>query len=634
MSKEKKHKEKCYYHLCDYEGHLKRCPYCNQDFCNNHFYPAEPHVGFEEYGPHNLDPEDTHPCPGWQEYEENENKKIWEKWGTTLDILAGRKTQNAIPAEEKLPSRIHHRNPVDFDNVENNTIPSNGKTEEKKEKTILVIWFVLCIFVMLVAGYTLINHPKEETKIITVNETVLKAKNVTITSFEPVNISNEQYVNDYYYDNKNATLTGFLEKKLIGTNLSGYYADMLVDDCGNEISLNLVRKQDKLMMPNLGVSVDLYNVTGTFKKRFLPLGIDLNVISIVKTNRTYVKLETQKIIYENITFEVNYTVNLSQNKSLSFVASLGRRVENLVSTHCEDGTAEGNCSLEKKSYSCQFGKLTKNPDKCGCLDGERSYDGDCIPVVTCSDGTLSPDCSNEKKMQCLNGSFIINARCGCPEGYVKYFGECKGVCEDGTLYSQCSGNKPFFCDGGKLIQKASKCGCNFGSRFEISGDLCLDLSKPDINGVEQKIHELINNQRSENGLSPLSWNDKIAQAARTHSEDMVNRNYFEHDSPEGHDFLWRYAQVGFTCGITIGNTIYEGAENIYQGWTFSATNYVDGVEVSKDWLNENEIASNTVTGWMNSPGHRHNILTSCWRNEGIGVAIATDGKVLVTEDFC
>jgi len=96
MEEKKKHKEKCHYHLCDYVGHLKRCPYCNQDFCENHYYPIEPHVGFEEYGLHKLDPKDTHPCPGWQEYEEEQNKNIWKKWGETLDILSGKKKEYSV----------------------------------------------------------------------------------------------------------------------------------------------------------------------------------------------------------------------------------------------------------------------------------------------------------------------------------------------------------------------------------------------------------------------------------------------------------------------------------------------------------------------------------------------------------
>ena len=59
-----------------------------------------------------------------------------------------------------------------------------------------------------------------------------------------------------------------------------------------------------------------------------------------------------------------------------------------------------------------------------------------------------------------------------------------------------------------------------------------------------------------------------------------------------------------------------------------------GVETNKEWLTPNELAESAVQGWMNSPGHRQNILTPHWRSEGIGVAVSNDGKVLATQDFC
>jgi hypothetical protein len=43
---------------------------------------------------------------------------------------------------------------------------------------------------------------------------------------------------------------------------------------------------------------------------------------------------------------------------------------------------------------------------------------------------------------------------------------------------------------------------------------------------------------------------------------MTRRDFFSHDSPEGHDFSHRYRQAGYTCQIRIGRTIYGSAENI------------------------------------------------------------------------
>ena len=75
-------------------------------------------------------------------------------------------------------------------------------------------------------------------------------------------------------------------------------------------------------------------------------------------------------------------------------------------------------------------------------------------------------------------------------------------------------------------------------------------------------------------------------------------------------------------------------ENVHQGWTYGTTWYTDGVESNKDWLMPDEIAESAVTGWMDSPGHRKNILTNTYDKEGIGVAVASNGAVYITQDFC
>jgi len=51
------------------------------------------------------------------------------------------------------------------------------------------------------------------------------------------------------------------------------------------------------------------------------------------------------------------------------------------------------------------------------------------------------------------------------------------------------------------------------------------------------------------------------------------------------------------------------------------------------WNSPEAIAQTTVAGWMNSSGHRENILTLTFDREGIGIAIASE-KVYITENFC
>jgi uncharacterized protein YkwD len=157
--------------------------------------------------------------------------------------------------------------------------------------------------------------------------------------------------------------------------------------------------------------------------------------------------------------------------------------------------------------------------------------------------------------------------------------------------------------------------------------------KISITSLEKQIHAMINRERKKNGLSQIALNDKLSGISRKHSRDMAKRAYFDHRSPEGHDFLYRYGQDGYKCSISSGGRIYMGAENIALNHLYASVTTVNG-EHFYDWNSEEKIADTTVQGWMNSPGHRKNILTPLWNNEGIGISISSDDKVYITQNFC
>lgn len=157
----------------------------------------------------------------------------------------------------------------------------------------------------------------------------------------------------------------------------------------------------------------------------------------------------------------------------------------------------------------------------------------------------------------------------------------------------------------------------------------------DAQQIEFLVHDLTNQEREKHGLSQLSFDTEIRQIARGHSLDMASRNYFAHETPEGLNPTDRADQLGYSCQKMVGLLIYSGiAENIFQGHLFDSYYTVSGVITSYDWISEEEIAQITVDGWMNSPGHRENILTEIFDKEGIGVKITPDHKVYVTQNFC
>lgn len=164
----------------------------------------------------------------------------------------------------------------------------------------------------------------------------------------------------------------------------------------------------------------------------------------------------------------------------------------------------------------------------------------------------------------------------------------------------------------------------------ITGKPSIDTTQ-----LELDIHSLINTQRQNNGLQPLQFDTRLQTIARAHSKDMANNGFFSHVNLVGQDPTARAAAVGYTCHKDFGSYYTNGiAENIFQNNLYNQVWYTDGIPTSYDWNDMNSLASSTVEGWMNSPGHRENILTPTYDREGLGVAISSDDKVYITEDFC
>ncbi len=114
---------------------------------------------------------------------------------------------------------------------------------------------------------------------------------------------------------------------------------------------------------------------------------------------------------------------------------------------------------------------------------------------------------------------------------------------------------------------------------------------------------------------------------------MSRRGYFGHRSPSGANFSDRYEGAHYTCSVAIGSTVYQGGENIALNNLYAAATTRDGV-VLYDWRSEETIARTTVQGWMDSASHRKNVLAPYFQKEGIGVHIAPDDRIYITQNFC
>lgn len=134
--------------------------------------------------------------------------------------------------------------------------------------------------------------------------------------------------------------------------------------------------------------------------------------------------------------------------------------------------------------------------------------------------------------------------------------------------------------------------------------------------IEDEIHERINEIRTERGLSELDYDEEIATIARIHSQDMNQREYFSHVNPEGEG-----------PGDRFGDLFPRECRAVGENIAYIKTGF-------GRYGSAKAIAERIVEGWMNSEGHRENILRENWDSEGIGVYIGDDGRIDATQNFC
>ncbi|KUH36372.1 MULTISPECIES: sigma-70 family RNA polymerase sigma factor [Streptomyces] len=111
-----------------------------------------------------------------------------------------------------------------------------------------------------------------------------------------------------------------------------------------------------------------------------------------------------------------------------------------------------------------------------------------------------------------------------------------------------------------------------------------------------RVTALVNTERARNGCGPVSRNGLLDTAALRHSEDMDARDYFDHRSPDGTDPGDRVTAAGYRWS-TYGENIARGQQT----------------------------PEAVMESWMNSPGHRANILNCSFKEIGVGRHDASGG---------
>ncbi|WP_051969403.1 sigma-70 family RNA polymerase sigma factor [Kitasatospora azatica] len=128
-------------------------------------------------------------------------------------------------------------------------------------------------------------------------------------------------------------------------------------------------------------------------------------------------------------------------------------------------------------------------------------------------------------------------------------------------------------------------------------------TSPNVAAYQQQVLDLVNSQRSQNGCGPLSSNAKLQLAAQRQSDDMAARQFFDHTNPDGAGPQQRIDAAGYQWS--------SWGENIARGQSDPAS---------------------VMDSWMNSPGHRANILNCAFKEIGVGVHLGPGGPWW-TQDF-
>jgi uncharacterized protein YkwD len=126
-----------------------------------------------------------------------------------------------------------------------------------------------------------------------------------------------------------------------------------------------------------------------------------------------------------------------------------------------------------------------------------------------------------------------------------------------------------------------------------------------LNVAEKETFELHNETRTAHGLEALCLSPVLTKAARARSQDMLNRDYFSHYTPDGVTVIDQLERQGYYSSDP--NDYHSLGENLGLGGD----------------LADQDTPESRFTGWMHSPGHRENILRGEFEEVGVGVRSGT-----------
>jgi uncharacterized protein YkwD len=148
---------------------------------------------------------------------------------------------------------------------------------------------------------------------------------------------------------------------------------------------------------------------------------------------------------------------------------------------------------------------------------------------------------------------------------------------------------------------------------------------PDLEAAEAETLRRINRIRQQRDLQPLEQTDALSDMAQYHVNDQARNGYYSHTAPDGETVGDRFDRFAPQCT--------GGAENSHKG-EISHSYRIYGSQEVVSTRTVSGMSEYLVQGWMNSDGHRENMLDPRWSKAGIGISVTPDGTFYATINFC
>ena len=255
----------------------------------------------------------------------------------------------------------------------------------------------------------------------------------------------------------------------------------------------------------------------------------------------------------------------------------------------------------KNKSTCPSSSSAVSPASAAASSAKSSTSSSC-KTNGCSSKAYCQSNSCTNGTNCTNGSCTVNSNCA-GNVYTYVVSPSGGSCSEwinSILNNLCKNSSGSNASAGTASSKVTSSAPATSSKPASSSS----VSNSGYSAFQNEVVSLVNQQRTSRGLGTLSVDSALTKTATLKSQDMAKNNYFDHTSPT-------YGSP-FDMMKQFGITYRTAGENIAAGQTSPAQ---------------------VMDGWMNSEGHRANILNSSFTKIGVGVAQNAGGRYYWTQQF-